>query len=112
MIIFSILVVSLVLTLIFEAAFAYLWGFRSEKEFKLVLLVNILSNPIVSVTHYLISIHIPAALTAVTILLETYAVVAEWLCYRKYSPQLKHPFLFALSANLFSYGLGCIINSL
>lgn len=112
MIILSILVVSLVLTLIFEAAFAYIWGLRGEKEFKLVFLVNLLTNPIVSVLHYLTSVYLPAALGIMTILLESCAVTAEWLCYREYSAQQKHPFLFALSANLFSYGLGCIINSL
>ena len=109
-VIFSILVVSLVLTLIFESAFAHLWGLRGEKEYKLVGLVNVLTNPIVSVTHYLISVHFPGALVTATILLEAYAVIAEWLCYRRYSVQLKHPFLFALSANVFSYGIGCLIN--
>ena len=47
-----------------------------------------------------------------TILLEGAAVAVEWRCYRLCSDQLRRPLLFALLANLFSYGAGCVINLL
>ena len=49
---------------------------------------------------------------AVTAALEVSAVIVEWLYYRACSEQLKKPLLFALLANAFSYGMGCVINLL
>lgn len=107
MLTFSILAVSLGLTLIFEFFFALCWGLRGKREFLIVFLVNLLTNPVVVTLYY----SFPLAQKLV-LLLELGAVLTEWLCYRGCSEQLKRPFLFALCANAFSYGLGCIINLL
>ena len=107
MLIFSVFAVSLGLTLLFESAFALCWGLREKREFLIVFLVNVLTNPVVVCLYH----SFPLARKLV-LLLELGAVLVEWLCYRACSEKLNRPFLFALCANAFSYGLGCVINLL
>lgn len=107
-----ILAVSLLLTLIFEEGFALAWGLRGRRELGLVALVNVLTNPPVVLLYYTATGLWHWNAIAVTIVLEAAAVIVEWRCYRAYSEQVKRPFLFALLVNLFSYGVGCVINLL
>lgn len=107
-----ILIISLCLTILSEWFFAFVCGLRESAEFLLILAVNLLTNPAVVLLHTFTATHFLPALTPATVVLEILAIIIEWLCYRKFSRQLSHPFYFALSANLFSYGFGCIINSL
>ncbi len=106
----SILAVSLLLTLLLELGFALAWGVRGRRELLTVALVNCLTNP-PAVLFY----HTAAGLwrwpgLPTTAAVECIAVLAEWRCYRACSESLRHPFRFALLANLFSYGAGCILN--
>lgn len=108
----TVLAGSLALTLVLEELFALLWGLRGRRELAIVALVNALTNPpVVLLYHTAVGLWgWPAA--SVTILLEGAAVAVEWRCYRLCSDQLQRPLLFALLANLFSYGAGCVINLL
>lgn len=108
----KILAVSLLLTLIFEEIFALTWGLRGKRELGLVALVNCLTNPPVVLLYYTATGFWHWNVVLVTVVLEVAAVLVEWLCYRSFSEQVKKPFLFALLANSFSYGIGCIINLL
>ena len=108
----TVLAASLVLTLVFEGGFGLAWGLRGRRELGLTALVNILTNPPVVLLY-----HTAAGLwrwnaVFVTVVLEAAAVIVEWRCYRACSEQVKKPFLFSLLANLFSYGMGCVINFL
>ena len=106
------LVVSLLLTLILEELFALLWGLRGRRELTVVALVNILTNPVVVLCYHTAVGLFGWSAVAVTAVLEISAVIVEWLYYRACSEQLKKPLLFALLANAFSYGMGCVINLL
>ena len=108
----TVLAGSLALTLVLEELFALLWGLRGRRELTVVALVNVLTNPpVVLLYHTAVGLWgWPAAV--VTAVLETAAVLVEWRCYRLCSDQLQRPLLFALLANLFSYGAGCVINLL
>ena len=108
----KILAVSLALTLVLEELFALVWGLRGRRELGTVALVNVLTNPpVVLLYHTAVGLWgWPAAV--VTAVLETAAVLVEWRCYRLCSDQLQRPLLFALLANLFSYGAGRVINLL
>lgn len=108
----TVLGVSLALTLGFELAFALLWGVRGKRELGLAALVNCLTNPPVVLLHYTAVSLWRWPEGPVTFVLEAAAVVVEWRCYRAFSEQIKRPFLFALLANLFSFGAGCGINLL
>mgnify|MGYP005767901623 FL=1 len=108
----TVLAGSLALTLVLEELFALLWGLRGRRELTVVALVNVLTNPpVVLLYHTAVGLWgWPAAV--VTAVLETAAVLVEWRCYRLCSDQLQRPLLFALLANLFSYGAGRVINLL
>lgn len=108
----KILAVSLLLTLIFEEIFAFIWGLRGKRELGLVALVNCLTNPPVVLLYYTATGFWHWNAVLVTIILETAAILTEWFCYRAFSEQVKKPLLFALLVNLFSYGIGCVINLL
>ena len=108
----TVLAVSLLLTLVFEEGFALVWGLRNKRELGLVALVNILTNPPVVLLYYTATGPLHRNAIPVTIVLEAAAILVEWRCYRAFSDQVKHPFLFALLVNLFSYGAGCVINLL
>lgn len=106
------LAVSLALTLALELTFALAWGLRGRRELVLVALVNCLTNPpVVLLYHTAVGLLGWAALP-VTAALESAAVLVEWRCYRACSERLRRPLLFAVLANAFSYGVGCLINLL
>ena len=108
----TVLAGSLALTLVLEELFALLWGLRGRRELTVVALVNVLTNPpVVLLYHTAVGLWGWNAVS-VTVLLESAAVAVEWRCYRLCSDQLRRPLLFALLANLFSYGAGRVINLL
>lgn len=101
------LVLSLGLTIIFELFFAFLWGI-DKQYFRLVTVVNILTNPIVVSCHIITRLHYPSVLTYVTIVLEFLAIVTEGILYKRHS-DMKFPMLFSVCANVFSYSVGVIL---
>lgn len=103
------LALSLLLTLLLEGLFALLWGLRGWREWAVLALVNLLTNPAVVLLYHLSTGLWGMNAVWVTLFLECAAVIVEWRCYRSCSYQLKRPFLFALLANVISYGIGCII---
>ncbi len=112
---FSILcsmIVSLLLTLLLEELFALFWGIRGTQDLFLVALVNVLTNPVVVFCYHVTRFYAPDRLTAAVALLELAAVCTEWVLYRFYARQVKHPLLFSLLANLFSFCMGLGISLL
>lgn len=101
--------ISLGLTIVLELLFAITLGKR-QKDLLLVCLVNVITNPVVVLVYYLAA-HFshwnPLILKAV---LEILAVLTEACLYKRYGKNLRHPFLFALSANVFSFGIGELIS--
>ena len=103
--------ISLSLTLVLELAYALLWGVRDWHDLILTVLVNILTNPVVVFAAYFIRFrHLPVNYGLATLLLETLAVITEALLYKKHARTISRPWLFALSANSFSYAMGEIVN--
>ena len=103
------LALSLLLTILLEELFALAWGLRGWREWAVVALVNLLTNPAVVLLYHLSTGLWGMNAVWVTLILECAAVAVEWQCYKGCSRQLKRPFLFALLANAFSYGVGFII---
>ena len=106
------LVMSLALTLALEELFALLWDLRGRRELGTVALVNVLTNPPVVLLYHTAVGLLGWNAAVVTAVLETAAVLVEWRYYRLCSQQLRRPLLFALLANVFSYGAGRVINLL
>lgn len=100
------LLISLLLTLLFEGAFAFLVGARTSRRLLLVALVNLLTNPPV----VLLCTLFPSPL--LTAAMELAAVGVEGLVYRTCADWVRRPFLFSLAINAFSYFAGLLLNHL
>lgn len=99
------LVLSLILTEVFECGFTLAAGKRG-RSLLLCALVNLVTNPPVVLLSRLAG---GGWLTVGA--LEVLAILVEWLLYR-YSGLYKKPFLFSLTANVLSFSLGLMINQL
>ena len=101
------------LTILIELIIAIIFGVRDKKDIYLVILAQILTNPVVvlitiftglncSYTVYLVSIAI----------MELLAIIVEGLLYKMYlKKQTINPFAFALILNMISFISGLIIGS-
>ena len=98
------LLVSLLLTLLLECAFAFVAGARTPRRLLLVALVNVLTNPPVVMLCTLF----PSPL--LTAAMELAAVLTEGLIYRARADWLRRPFLFSLAIIAFSSLTGLLIN--
>ena len=103
------LAVSLALTLALEAAFFLLLGKRDKKDLLLLILVNVLTNPIVVTAYWLAASYTDWNVNWVLAPLELFAVLAEGYYYKKYGRDFRRPFLFSLGANMFSFWVGVLI---
>ena len=106
------LAVSLGLTVALEAGFFLLIGKRGKKDLLLLVLVNVLTNPIVVLSFWLVSLYTNWNIYIALILLEAFAVLTEGFYYKKYGNAFTRPFLFSLSANMVSFGAGALIQYL
>jgi len=95
------MVTALLLTLLLEIPFAYLWGVR-KNGLILVILMNLLTNPVANLL-WALAWQIGWATNWFILGLELGVVTVEGFCCRGI---IKHPWPFALLINLFSYALG------
>lgn len=106
--------VSLLLTELFELAVAALLGVRSRRDFLLVLLVNLATNPLVGILFdgvWLFSGRMPP--WYLILFAEAAAVAAEALLYRgRLQYQKLPPVFFSLILNLISYTGGVLVGQL
>ncbi len=103
---------SLLLTLVLEVSFVYLCRIRDKKDIILLIMVNILTNPLVVMSYYIAVHYGNMNRIAVVIVLELLAILTEGYYYRTYGRTFKHPFVFAVGANLFSFCIGQALNIL
>lgn len=108
MILLRSLAISLALTLVLELLFALVWGVR-KKGLLLVALMNILTNPAVVTLHFLCTSLLGWVGFLPVLILEAAAILVEGFCCRG---MIQKPWLFALCINLFSYGVGELLQLL
>ena len=101
--------ISLGLTLLLELLIARLCRLRG-RDYLLVVLVNILTNPAVVYLDMVCASHVPNGRDLWQIPLEVAVILIEGWCYARYARSLRRPWMFALVANLFSYGCGLLLN--
>ena len=104
---FSILT-ALSLTLLFELLFALVWGLRKQ-ELLLVVLMNLLTNPAVTVLYFLAAYFLGWHSFWLVLALEAAAIITEGFCCRGV---VKRPWLFTFLINLFSYSMGELLQRL
>lgn len=100
--------VCLVLTVLIEAAFAFLAGVRSKYGQLVVLLTNIITNPLLNSILTVISFYLsPSYYYIFLIILEIIVVLTEgWIYKRKELLTKWNPFIFSLFLNACSYFIG------
>ncbi len=96
------------LTLIFELGFALAWGIE-KKDLLLLILVNVLTNPLVVMWH---DCHIEDRYYLSTLLPEICAVAAEAVLLKIFGKHIRYPVLLAVCMNVFSYSLGVLVSYL
>ena len=106
---FFALAISLFLTVVFETVFFFITGKRVKKDLLLVILVNVLTNPVVVLLYWLSVLYTDWNRTLVKIPLEIFAVLTEWYYYKKYGQTFKRPFVFSVTANAFSFTVGVLL---
>jgi len=107
---FTILGVSLGMTIVLELLFAFVAGKHDRKDLLLVCLVNVLTNPIIVLAYYMAVSYWPWNPALIKVPLEIMAVIVEAYYYKSYGRGFRQPLLFSTFANLFSFGIGEIYN--
>jgi len=106
--------VSLGLTLLLELGCAFYLGIRRKKEYLLVILVNILTNPPAVLLYWIYRNYFLGNSMFIQILLEFIVVFAEaWIYYsfaREEKWRIKRPILLAVVSNVMSWGTGLLLN--
>ena len=87
-------------------------GKRNKKDLLLVVLVNVMTNPVVVLSYWLAVLHTNWSSVIVVIPLELFAVVTEGFCYKKYGQDFRRPYLFSAFANTFSFGTGVLLQQI
>ena len=104
-----VLLVSLGLTAALEEGFGWLAGVRDRWDMLLVLLVNLLTNPAVVFLYHVNCLYLGWNRTVITVGREAAAIAVEAVCYKTAAGNIRHPWLFSIGANLFSFTLGAVI---
>lgn len=101
--------ISLGLTLLLEGLIGWLCRLRG-RDYLLLLLVNILTNPAVVYLDMVCRHLLPNGRNLWQLPLEAAVVAIEGFCYARFGRSIRRPWMFALVANLFSYGIGLFLN--
>ena len=101
----------LFLTVLFECTAAYLLGIRKNKDLLLILLVNVVTNPVLVLICIFLMYHlgIRAAYLITYLILEPVVVYTEYRFYKAFLISDKNPLFLSLLLNIISItgGLLC-----
>lgn len=100
-------------TVVVEGALAFAWGVRKAADQLVVLLVNVLTNPLLVSLGYLILFRFgKTGYDVATAVMEVSVVFVEGWVYKKCLTQQKRPFLLSLFLNAGSFLIGLGLNHL
>ncbi len=102
---------SLVLTLLIELTLALIFGMR-DKTLIAVLLINIITNPLAVYLNLLSRTFLPLFYPFLLLSIEIAVMLAELGFFIRCTKEVRHPLLFAVTANLISFGCGHVLNLL
>jgi len=107
------LAISLVLTLIFEMSFFFIVRAVTrkldKKDLLLIMMANVITNPVVVLSYWLVILYTNWNGVIIIAALEIAAVLVEGYICNKYGRTFKHPYIFSIAANAFSFGIGMFI---
>ncbi len=112
MMIIESLVKSLILTLIIELSVSFIIGIREKNDIKVVILANIITNPIVVfIANCVALMNNTLIYIIVVIILEILAVLTEYKIFKNYLKFDKEsPMIISVINNSISFTLGLIIS--
>ena len=98
----------LLITIVTELIFSFIFRVKNLKDYLNILLVNMLTNPIVVIISFLVNLQfgiIPRHI--VLLILEILTIITEGIIYHKYLKYRKiNPFLLSFILNCGSYFMG------
>lgn len=106
----NIFAISLFLTIILELGLGLILGIRTKDNILLLVLINIITNPVVVLIYYIGRTILTQNLWCLTLVLEVSAVIVEGYYYHRYGRGVKQPWLLSAGLNLFSYSVGYVLN--
>ena len=100
------------LTIMIELIIAIVFGIRDKKDIYLVILAQVLTNPVVVLTTTFAYVKCSYTVYIIIVaIMELLAIIVEGLLYKKYlKKQTLNPFVFALILNMISFISGFIIS--
>lgn len=100
-------------TIVIEGVLAFLAGVRKRADQLIVLLVNVLTNPLLVSLGYLILLRFGRTGYGIaTAVMEIAVVFIEGFVYKVFLTNRKHPFLLSLFLNAGSFLIGLGLNQL
>ena len=100
-------------TIVIEGLLALLCGVRKWADQLIVLLVNVLTNPLLVSVGYLILFRFgTTGYDIATAVMEVTVVFVEGWIYKKFLTDRKHPFLLSLILNAGSFLIGMGLNAI
>lgn len=106
------IIICLLITIILETLLALFLKVKNKKDLLNIILVNILTNPIIVFTSFIVNIYFLKFYILIIIILEIFTIFIEGLIYKKYLNYHKiNPFVLSIILNLFSYITGLFINN-
>lgn len=105
------MIVSFVITAAAEEVMGWIWKAKSLEEHLVIFLVNVITNvPLVFILGCLQLFFCRDWLLILEYSAEMFIWLLEGWIYSKRLAYWRHPWLFSLAANLFSYGIGILIS--
>lgn len=105
-------IISLILTLILEVYITYLTQDLQKKDYKKIIIINCITNPIVvGATNFIYILLMNVMIRNIVLVsLEIFVVFIESKWYKKYLKNLSvNPLIYSLYINLFSFCIGWIV---
>ena len=104
------LTLSLTLTLIIELLFSFILGLRNKEDFKIIILANIITKPVVVYITNLTALFTDSKMyILIVLLMEFSACIVEYIIYKKHLNLSKSmAFTLSLINNIASFSTGII----
>lgn len=108
------LIISLLLTIIIEISISFIIGIRNIEDLKVVLWVNVLTNPVVVyISNFLKLFNNNVMYIILVCIMEVVVIIVEFVIYKKHLDyKEKSPLLISIINNIVSFSLGIIISKI
>lgn len=106
-----VMIICLTVTILMELLIAFVLQVRDKKDFVNITLANVLTNPLLISTSYLVFFKFGSEIVLMfEIIMEIVIFIVEGVIYNKYLKYRKiNPYIVSIILNLFSYFVGSII---